>query len=420
VYRRVRAGVLALGVLAFGVWMLWFPAPRDPFRQSARLDALEDIGRGTRVRQGFTAASEGLRAVSIHLASSSPVDLRLEYRVSTDVDGQVVERYRATRAVTNLNGRRRVRLEFLPLEPIAGKRVILDLRVVSATPRGGGDPRVALLTARQPPPRRSYLLVDEVEYWGVLDFDAEAIADSAVGRFQLAALQKLPEWLQSPVVLLMLLAAYGGVLVWSIAGLQSPGPSEHGSFRRAPSGLRGAVVAAAVCALVLAALGAATWIVRAEGGRFNLIDDLHAADLKSAWALHEGFEVASVDVDAETLRAVIALPASRIAWRVTVPPRATLVTAVAIVPSTWSLAGDGAHFVITAEEQGRSTPLFSRTIDPRTNAEHQRWVPVEIDLQPFAGRAIDLVFVTEGSAPGRAVDLTNDFAAWGAPRITQR
>ena len=84
------------------------------------------------------------------------------------------------------------------------------------------------------------------------------------------------------------------------------------------------------------------------------------------------------------------------------------------------LSTDGAYFRITATQAGRSSELFARVVDPRHAAADQRWIPVQIDLSPFAGRALDLAFATEPSLPGRTPDPSYDFAIWGAPAIVAR
>ena len=47
----------------------------------------------------------------------------------------------------------------------------------------------------------------------------------------------------------------------------------------------------------------------------------------------------------------------------------------------------------------------------------RRWIPIEVDLSAYGGLAVDLIFNTNSSMPGRGDNPANDWAVWGTPEI---
>ncbi len=105
-------------------------------------------------------------------------------------------------------------------------------------------------------------------------------------------------------------------------------------------------------------------------------------------------------------------PPGRLRFQIDVPKRGRLHLSCAIDPRYHDRPG--VEFVVKLRHDGREDAVFSQLLDPITRVEHRGWVPAEIDLSRYAGRARELVLETrgyeQGGDPGRAF--------WGAPAIT--
>jgi hypothetical protein len=61
--------------------------------------------------------------------------------------------------------------------------------------------------------------------------------------------------------------------------------------------------------------------------------------------------------------------------------------------------------------------LLTRHVNPYDAPDDRRWIPVTVDLRPFAGKAVDIIFNTDPSPPGVPADGRNDLALWGEPTV---
>ena len=109
---------------------------------------------------------------------------------------------------------------------------------------------------------------------------------------------------------------------------------------------------------------------------------------------------------------------SRIAWDVTIPGNAWIETELALEEQAWTIAGDGVLFRIGISLDGRYDELVARLVNPHQVADDRTWVPVAVDLSPYAGRAVSLIFNTAAGLEGDHRD--GDLAVWGAPRLVTR
>jgi hypothetical protein len=77
--------------------------------------------------------------------------------------------------------------------------------------------------------------------------------------------------------------------------------------------------------------------------------------------------------------------------------------------------GAGVEFRLEArDDAGRIALLLDRYIDPKHNLAERRWVEESVDLTPYLGRHIELLFTT---TPGPAGDTCMDWAGWGDPHF---
>ncbi|CAA9270210.1 MAG: hypothetical protein AVDCRST_MAG77-3099 [uncultured Chloroflexi bacterium] len=130
---------------------------------------------------------------------------------------------------------------------------------------------------------------------------------------------------------------------------------------------------------------------------------------RRAWLLLH--PTSSVEVD-------VALPAGREVW---------FHTTIALDPAVWDApTGDGVRFVaevlpasggIAAAGARTETAVVSveRTLNPRARIEDRRWVPLALDLSPWAGQSIRLRLRTDPLE-----DATFDWGGWGNPVVVVR
>lgn len=132
----------------------------------------------------------------------------------------------------------------------------------------------------------------------------------------------------------------------------------------------------------------------------------------------EAFTVQPVTIATVSRPSIIVQQPSRLAWDVTIPRNAWIETELGLEEAAWTVAGDGVLFRVGISLDGRYDELVSKVVNPYQQPDDRRWVPVAIDLSPYAGRAVSLVFNTGAGLEGdhRAGDL----AVWGAPRLVTR
>lgn len=134
------------------------------------------------------------------------------------------------------------------------------------------------------------------------------------------------------------------------------------------------------------------------------------------------FFIEDIDLGGERHRAVTIapVPASRLSWRVKVPERAWLWVSIGMQSEAWTKEGDGVRFSARVSDGGTETPLFEQHLHPYAREGDRKWFPVRVPLGPYAGREVEIVFMTAASAEGAGVDERNDLPAWGVPEIVTR
>jgi len=112
------------------------------------------------------------------------------------------------------------------------------------------------------------------------------------------------------------------------------------------------------------------------------------------------------------LRGFPAGPPGRLRFALDIPKGARLQAAVAIDPRFHDRPG--VEFVVKLRRGAREEVAWTLVVDPIARAEHRAWVPIDVDLKHFAGKARELVLETRG------YEATGDagHAFWGTPAIT--
>ncbi|MDO8835195.1 MAG: hypothetical protein Q7V01_06345 [Vicinamibacterales bacterium] len=170
---------------------------------------------------------------------------------------------------------------------------------------------------------------------------------------------------------------------------------------------------------LVAGLGAiAGW--RAITGGAESVGFDFAAQVESASVRRpapEAFAVRDIAIGGVVRRAITVDQPSRIAWDFTLDHGARLEVFLALQEDAWTRSGDGVVFRVGISYDGRYEELLTQVVAPQVRAEDRRWVPVTLDLTPFAGRAVSVIFNT-GAGPDN--NRENDLAVWGAPVVMSR
>ena len=134
----------------------------------------------------------------------------------------------------------------------------------------------------------------------------------------------------------------------------------------------------------------------------------------------DAFSITTVTLGTERRRSIYTTTSSRIKWDVTVPEASTLKVSIGLKMEAWAIEGDGVLFAIGVSDPsaGRYVELFSRVVNPFGRQDDRGWLHLALDLSPYAGKTVELVFNAYAGGPGPATS-TGDLALWGEPRIVR-
>ncbi len=174
----------------------------------------------------------------------------------------------------------------------------------------------------------------------------------------------------------------------------------------------------AVALAVLVVVGIWFWRRSSVPDELDLIALYPQAERRSSGNIQEAFDVVFVTIEGETHRAIFMHPTSRLIYKVTVPPNGWLRTWLALRPEVWEREGDGVLFRLGVSDGRKYDELLNQHVNPRSVPEDRRWIPVTIDLSPYAGQQVDVIFNTNSGPPDKKpADVAYDWALWGAPEI---
>lgn len=131
---------------------------------------------------------------------------------------------------------------------------------------------------------------------------------------------------------------------------------------------------------------------------------------------HPFIHESALQIGADRRATIYAHPNSRITFRsLEIPARGVLRFGHAVDPATWEKSGDGVLFSVEVHDRAtRRREAYSRYIDPKRSAQERRWLDAEIDLMPFVGSQVDVVFSTD-CGPENNADF--DWAHWSDPML---
>jgi hypothetical protein len=173
------------------------------------------------------------------------------------------------------------------------------------------------------------------------------------------------------------------------------------------------LVGAAIGALALAGW----WAARPESTLVvDLIDALPRAVQRRPSP--EAFSVIDATLAGVGKRAIYVAEQSRIVWEADIPGHAWLHVSLGVREEAWQREGDGVLFLVGVSHAGRYDELVSLVVNPYANASDRQWLPLLLDLAPWAGQRVEVIFNTRVAHPDASP--ANHLALWGAPAIVTR
>ena len=173
------------------------------------------------------------------------------------------------------------------------------------------------------------------------------------------------------------------------------------------------LVGAAVGVVVLA-----VWWFSAAGPAVAIDLVAHLPNATQRRPTPESFHAQPVTIAGDTKSAIYVAEPSRVIWEETVPDKGWLQVALGVREEAWAREGSGVLFLVGISHQGRYEELVSLIVNPYSNDADRQWLPVLLDLAPWAGQRVEIIFNTRVAHP--EASPANHLAVWGAPAIVTR
>jgi hypothetical protein len=367
------------------------------------------------VQQTFLMGADGLDGVWLDTRTDGrpPVgDLVVDLFEVTPVGVVRLERA-AMRAAEAVRGGR-VHVRFRPIRASRGHRYRLDVRHVHAEP----GPAVELAVTREDRLPGMSLVTDGIERWGDLVLHTTS-RRATLPYWTAEILAPWPAWVRSPVTIIaavLLLNAGLALACVRAAGLVGVPGSSPGGVDAEPVGAPRVRWTATAAVLAVAGSGAAGAMWPTPSSRtLDLIAALPDARIDTTWpSIHSGVSPESVVFESVVYEAIIAMPTTRLAWTIDVPPGAVFRSGAAMRADMWTRNSDGIQMAVTVEHARGKTVMAHLTLFPLGVPEHRKLFPVEVPLHPWAGQRVTLVL---DATPERFGNAVNDVPVWVAPRI---
>ena len=148
----------------------------------------------------------------------------------------------------------------------------------------------------------------------------------------------------------------------------------------------------------------------------DLVD--HFPNATQARPNPEAFIVGDITIAGLKLKSIAVSQASRIIWKEKIPSNAWLEVNLGLREEAWARRGDGVLFLVSITSNGKNDELVSLIVNPFSNPADRQWYPLMLDLSPYAGQEVEVIFNTRAGAGDATAD--NDLAVWGAPKIVTR
>ncbi len=102
--------------------------------------------------------------------------------------------------------------------------------------------------------------------------------------------------------------------------------------------------------------------------------------------------------------------------KVLIPDDGWLRLSFGIREGAWEQCTDGVLFNVIVSDGRKADVLVEQLLDPLHNPNDRRWIPINLDLSPYAGQEVDIIFNTRAGA-GKSVATRSAWAPLGQPEI---
>jgi len=152
---------------------------------------------------------------------------------------------------------------------------------------------------------------------------------------------------------------------------------------------------------------------RGRRGDFDFLDGVSEAVLEYGDA--ERVKVDQFLVDGQRRFVLFEHPRARLTYSgIEIPQGSSLRFGIALSPVCLDWGGTGVRFRVLIGCDGQEHEIFDQYIDPKSRPEDRRWHDFETDLSGFAGRKVNVSFLTD---PDESGDLTGAWAGWSRPYL---
>lgn len=110
-------------------------------------------------------------------------------------------------------------------------------------------------------------------------------------------------------------------------------------------------------------------------------------------------------------------PSSRISYKTFIDPLRPIFEGVATIKSEAEDRSDGVGFLLEIRTGGKTETLFSELVNPREVAADRNGRPFRVDLSPYAGKDVEVLFSTD---PGPNGNNAYDWAGWTRLRFVSQ
>ncbi len=170
---------------------------------------------------------------------------------------------------------------------------------------------------------------------------------------------------------------------------------------------------------ILALVAAAIFFVKSnrQPVAIDLLARVASAKKQTSVNAPDQWQVLDETIGGETKKAIYVTPPVRLTFeRVLVPDDGWLRVSFGIRETAWEQSADGVLFNVIVSDGRKADVLVEQHLDPLHNPNDRRWIPINLDLSPYAGQEVDVIFNTR-SGPGKSTDSRYDWALLGQPEI---
>jgi hypothetical protein len=170
---------------------------------------------------------------------------------------------------------------------------------------------------------------------------------------------------------------------------------------------------------ILTLVAGAIFFVRSNRSpvAIDLLAKVATARKQSPVTAPDQWQILDETMGGETKKAVYVTPPVRLTFeKVLIPDDGWLRLSFGIREGAWEQCTDGVLFNVIVSDGRKADVLVEQLLDPLHNPNDRRWIPINLDLSPYAGQEVDIIFNTRAGA-GKSVDTRYDWALLGQPEI---